>query len=101
MEITEKTIQYVADLAKLTVPDEKKGQAAKDLKNILGYMETMNQLDTEGVEPMSHVLPIKNVFREDEVGTSGSSCLKMHPGRRMDPLLFRRRLNRRRTNERH
>ncbi len=67
MEITEKTIQYVADLAKLTVPDEKKGQAAKDLNNILGYMETMNQLDTEGVEPMSHVLPIKNVFREDEV----------------------------------
>ncbi|MBE5966858.1 MAG: Asp-tRNA(Asn)/Glu-tRNA(Gln) amidotransferase subunit GatC [Lachnospiraceae bacterium] len=67
MKITEETIQYVAALAKLTIPDEKKGQIAEELNNILGYMETMNQLDTKGVEPMSHVLPVKNVFREDEV----------------------------------
>jgi len=67
MAITEETIQYVAALAKLSVSEEEKKKVAKDLDNILDYIETMNGLDTEGVEPMSHVLPVKNVFREDVV----------------------------------
>ena len=67
MTINEETVRYVAALAKLTVSEEEKQEVAKDLKNILDYIETMNGLDTDGVEPMSHVLPIKNVFREDEV----------------------------------
>ena len=67
MTITEETIQYVAALAKLTVSDEDKKKVAKDLDDILDYIETMNKLDTEGIEPMSHVLPVKNVFREDVV----------------------------------
>ena len=67
MKITEETIRYVAALAKLNVSDEEKIKVAKDLDHILEYIETMNELDTEGVEPMSHVLPVKNVFREDVV----------------------------------
>ncbi|MBP1757031.1 MAG: Aspartyl-tRNA(Asn) amidotransferase subunit - Glutamyl-tRNA(Gln) amidotransferase subunit [Firmicutes bacterium] len=67
MKITEETISYVAALAKLRVSEDEKEQVAKDLDHILEYIETMNKLDTEGVEPMSHVLPVKNVFREDEV----------------------------------
>jgi aspartyl-tRNA(Asn)/glutamyl-tRNA(Gln) amidotransferase subunit C len=67
MTITEETIQYVAALAKLNVSEEEKKKVAKDLDHILDYIETMNELDTEGVEPMSHVLPLKNVFREDVV----------------------------------
>ncbi|MHB8129363.1 MAG: Asp-tRNA(Asn)/Glu-tRNA(Gln) amidotransferase subunit GatC [Mobilitalea sp.] len=67
MKITEETIKYVASLAKLNVSDEEKIKVAKDLDHILEYIETMNELDTEGVEPMSHVLPVKNVFREDVV----------------------------------
>ena len=66
MTINEETVHYVAALAKLAVSDEEKQKVTKDLNNILDYIETMNGLDTEGVEPMSHVLPIKNVFREDE-----------------------------------
>lgn len=66
MKITEETVSYVAALAKLTVSDEEKQSVAKDLDQILEYIATMDQLDTEGIEPMSHVLPIKNVFREDE-----------------------------------
>lgn len=72
MTINEETVQYVAALAKLSVSAEEKQKVAKDLNNILDYIETMNGLDTEGVEPMSHVLPIKNVFREDEV-TNGDN----------------------------
>jgi aspartyl-tRNA(Asn)/glutamyl-tRNA(Gln) amidotransferase subunit C len=67
MKITEETVQYVAALAKLTVSEEEKVKAAKDLEHILEYIATMDELDTEGIEPMSHVLPIKNVFREDVV----------------------------------
>jgi aspartyl-tRNA(Asn)/glutamyl-tRNA(Gln) amidotransferase subunit C len=67
MKITEETVQYVAALAKLTVSEEEKVKAAKDLEHILDYIATMDELDTEGIEPMSHVLPIKNVFREDVV----------------------------------
>lgn len=67
MKITEETVQYVAALAKLSVSGEEKHKVAEDLNHILDYIETMNGLDTEGVEPMSHVLPMENVFREDEV----------------------------------
>lgn len=67
MKITEQTVQYVAALAKLSISEEEKQKVAIDLEHILEYMETMNGLDTEGVEAMSHVLPIKNVFREDVV----------------------------------
>ncbi len=67
MEINEKTVDYVAALAKLSVSEEEKAKVAKELFRILEYIETMNGLDTEGVEAMSHVLPISNVFREDVV----------------------------------
>lgn len=67
MEITDKTIDYVAALAKLELSSEEKEKAKKDLGSILGHIESMNELDTDKVEPMTHVFPIKNVFREDVV----------------------------------
>ncbi len=67
MTINEETIRYVAALAKLSISEEENRKTMQDLNHILEYIETMNGLDTEGVEPMSHVLPIRNVFREDEV----------------------------------
>lgn len=83
MTINEETIRYVAALAKLSVSEEEKQKAMQDLNHILHYIETMNGLDTEGVEPMSHVLPIKNVFREDEVvnGDNRDELLKNAPKR--------------------
>lgn len=67
MTVDEKTIDYVAALAKLDLKPEERESAKKDLGSILEYMETMNELDTEGIEPMSHAFPIVNVFREDVV----------------------------------
>ena len=67
MKITEQILDYTAALAKLTVSEDERQKTAYDLERILDYIETMNELDTEGVEPMSHVLPVKNVFREDIV----------------------------------
>jgi aspartyl-tRNA(Asn)/glutamyl-tRNA(Gln) amidotransferase subunit C len=67
MNITDETIEYVAALAKLELNSEEKEKAKNDLGRILAYMDTMNELNTDNMEPMSHVFPIKNVFREDKV----------------------------------
>ena len=65
--ITDETIEYVGILAKLELSEEEKEQAKKDMANMLDYIGTLSELDTEGVEPMSHVFPVNNVFREDIV----------------------------------
>lgn len=67
MQITDETIEYVGILAKLELSEEEKEQAKKDMSNMLDYVGMLNELDTDGVEPMSHAFPIHNVFREDEV----------------------------------
>ena len=70
MEITRELVGYVARLAQLRLDEEQQEQAAKDLARMIGYVDKMAELDTEGVEPMSHALPVKNVFREDEIRES-------------------------------
>ncbi len=65
--ISDETIEYVGILAKLELSEEEKEQAKKDMANMLDYIDTLNELDTSGVEPMSHVFPVNNVFREDIV----------------------------------
>ena len=45
----------------------KKEEAKKDMGRMLDYIDKLNELDTTGVEPMSHVFPVNNVFREDVV----------------------------------
>ncbi len=65
--IDDATIEYVGILAKLELSDEEREQAKKDMANMLDYIDKLGELDTEGVEPMSHVFSIQNVFREDVV----------------------------------
>ena len=65
--ISDETIEYVGILSKLELSDEEKEQAKKDMANMLDYIDTLNELDTSGVEPMSHAFPVNNVFREDVV----------------------------------
>lgn len=65
--ISDETIEYVGILAKLELSEEEKEQAKKDMGSMLDYIDKLNELDTAGVEPMSHVFPVQNVFREDEV----------------------------------
>ncbi|MCI6374974.1 MAG: Asp-tRNA(Asn)/Glu-tRNA(Gln) amidotransferase subunit GatC [Clostridiales bacterium] len=70
MEITDKLVAYVAELAHLKLDDAQKRQAADDLARMIGYVDKLSELDTDGVEPMSHAFPVTNVFREDEVRES-------------------------------
>jgi aspartyl-tRNA(Asn)/glutamyl-tRNA(Gln) amidotransferase subunit C len=63
-------IEKVARLARLELSEEEKETYGNQLEQILTYMEQLNQLDTAGVEPTSHAIPIQNAFREDEMKPS-------------------------------
>ena len=65
--ISDETIEYVGILAKLELSEDEKEQAKKDMGRMLDYIDKLGELDTEGVEPMSHMFPVQNVFREDVV----------------------------------
>ena len=69
--ISDETIEYVGILAKLELSDEEKEQAKSDMGRMLDYIDKLGELDTADVEPMSHVFPVQNVFREDVV-TNGN-----------------------------
>ena len=66
-KITESEVRHVARLARLSLEDEEVEQYKSDLNSILKYVEILEELDTEKIAPMHHVLPIKNVWREDQV----------------------------------
>jgi aspartyl-tRNA(Asn)/glutamyl-tRNA(Gln) amidotransferase subunit C len=80
--ITDETIDYVGILAKLELSDEEKEQAKTDMGRMLDYIDKLGELDTTGIEPMSHVFPVQNVFREDVVtnGDESAKTLKNAPG---------------------
>lgn len=63
-------IEKVAKLARLSLSEEEKKTFGDQLEQILSYMEQLNRLDTTGVEPTTHAIPIVNVFREDEIKPS-------------------------------
>lgn len=70
MKVNKETIEDVANLARLNLTDEEKEKLMHDMENITSYIDILNKLDTSEIEPIEHVLPIKNVFREDEVRDS-------------------------------
>ena len=82
--ISDETIEYVGILAKLELSPEEKEEAKTDMGRMLDYIDKLNELDTQGVEPMSHVFPVHNVFREDVVtnGDGSADCLAGAPGKK-------------------
>ena len=69
-KINEEQVRHVAHLARLAVTDEEVQQFTVQLEKILGFAEQLNELDTTGVEPTTHVLDLKHVLRKDEVRPS-------------------------------
>lgn len=70
MNITKQEVEHVAKLARLELSELEKEKLTDQLSNILTYVEKLNELDTTGVEPTSHVLAITNVMRDDVPGVS-------------------------------
>ena len=73
--ISNETIDYVSILAKLELSEEEKETAKKDIAKMLDYIDKLNELDTDGVEPMSHIFKMQNVFREDVITNTDNSAL--------------------------
>ena len=63
--ITRKDVDHVALLGRLELTEEEKDMYTRQLNDILGYFQSLERLNTENVQPTAHVLPLKNVFRED------------------------------------
>lgn len=64
--INDEMIEHIGILAKLELSAEEREQAKEDMGKMLGYIDKMEELDTSGIEPLSHAFGIRNVFREDE-----------------------------------
>lgn len=67
MAISREDVRHIAKLARLRFSDDGEAKMADEMGQILDYVDKLNELDTTGVPPMSHVLDVHNVFREDEV----------------------------------
>lgn len=70
MKITEALVENILELSRLSLPEEEKPVMAAQLGRIVEYMDVLGRLDTTGIEPMSHVFPVRNVLREDVVEPS-------------------------------
>lgn len=70
MQITKELVEYVAELSRIKLDEASTEKMQKELGAIVDYMEVLNKLPTDGVEPLSHVFGITNVMREDTVKES-------------------------------
>jgi aspartyl-tRNA(Asn)/glutamyl-tRNA(Gln) amidotransferase subunit C len=65
MAVTRKDVEHIAELARLKFEDAELDSFTDQLNEILNYMEKLNELNTENVEPLSHPVEGNNVFRDD------------------------------------
>jgi len=66
MKITREEVLHVADLARLDIDESSIDTFAEQIGKILEYVDTLNTIDTTGVDPTSHAISLNNVFREDD-----------------------------------
>ncbi len=83
MSVTIKDVEHIAALARLEFSGEEKEKFTHQLNDILRYIEKLNELDTSNVEPLSHVIELSNVFRDDVVkpSISAEEALKNAPSK--------------------
>ena len=86
MEVNNKLIQDIAKLAKLKFDDSSTEKMIEDFKKILDFVDKLNEIDTEGVEPLIYLSDEENVLRPDEVSmfTSQEDALKNAPQKDSD-----------------
>lgn len=89
MTIDNTLITYLEDLARIALTDEEREKCAKDLADILSYMDTLNALDTQGITPLSHSFPVTNVFRDDVEEPSADRELLLRNAPRQKDGCFR------------
>ncbi|MFQ3549716.1 MAG: Asp-tRNA(Asn)/Glu-tRNA(Gln) amidotransferase subunit GatC [Armatimonadota bacterium] len=70
MKLTKEQVESVAKLSRLQLGEEELDKLSGHINNLLGYFEKLQEIDTDNVEPTSHVIPVSNVMRKDEVKPS-------------------------------
>lgn len=65
MQIDKNLVMYLEKLGRIELSEEQRTASKKDLQDILTYIDTLNELNTDGVEPASHSFPVANVMRQD------------------------------------
>lgn len=70
MSVSKKDVEYVSELSRLSFSEEEKENLIGDLNSVLGYVEKLNELDTDDVEIIVNPYYIENKFREDEIEPS-------------------------------
>jgi aspartyl-tRNA(Asn)/glutamyl-tRNA(Gln) amidotransferase subunit C len=78
MSITSAEIKHVARLARLTLSDNEQELFASQMSAILSYAETLNELDTDGITPTAHAVPVENAFRPDVAQASIGIAKALH-----------------------
>ncbi len=73
MKLTPEQVEHVALLGRIKLTEEERELFTTQLNSIISHFEQLQQLDTSGVPPMSHAVPVSDVFREDEPGESLST----------------------------
>lgn len=70
-QVDKKTVEYVAELARINLTEEEKESLGRELTKIITYIDQLQELDTQGVEPLRELQAKRDVFRPDEVLPSG------------------------------
>jgi aspartyl-tRNA(Asn)/glutamyl-tRNA(Gln) amidotransferase subunit C len=89
MSVSKETIHNIAHLARLELDDAKVEQMTKELRNILEWMEILNQVNTDNVKPLTHMSAEINVLREDTVMEGLSHKEALHNAPKKDSDYFR------------
>ena len=89
MGLSREDVQHVAQLARLDFSEEEEARLAEEMSRILDYAEKLDELDTSGVPPMSHVLDVTNVFRDDDVESRIEQEQALKPAPETDGPYFR------------
>ncbi len=92
MALSREEVLHVAELARLSLRPEEVELFTRQLNDILAYVEKLQELDTAGVAPLAHVIPVSNAFREDEVkeGLPLDEALENAPAREQGSFLVPR-----------
>ncbi len=88
MALSREDVRHVAQLARLEFSDEEEKRMAEEMSQILDYVDKLDELDTSGVPPMSHVLDVTNVFRDDEVESRIDREQALEPAPETDGAYF-------------
>ena len=89
MSVSRDDVRHVAQLARLDFSEDEEAQMADELSQILDYVDKLDELDTSGVPPMSHVLDVTNVFRPDAVEQRIDRAQALEPAPEADDEYFR------------